>query len=496
MIGAVSGAARAECLDYGEYARWIGGVELPDAGQLALSHDYAFVANESYGLKILDVSDVEHPRVVSGFAPGGYVRGVAIVGDVAYLVSSATLFILDVSDLLAPALISTVDLPHTGSTVTVAEGFACITAYGDRRLEVVDVTDPTSPGFVAEVLLPTYPIAASISGGYAYVAGGSSGLQIVDLVGSSPPAVVGTLDTPGHTFDVLVSGHYAYLAEGSGGLRTVDVSDPMQPATVDTLPDEAFRLSRYGEELCVKTDEGFELLDVSVPESPVVVSKLVCGTQTSGMAVVGDRYVVTTSYNGALHLFDLVNPLPEVEPVAPIVEDEVHDFVVVDGIGYVASGVSGLKILDMSVPQAPVEIGRVGQYHEYSDEDVDVEGDLACVSSGEGYGWWGDDGEFHYGVSYRIQLIDVSDPTSPQEVGVITGFGGHPTLRGDRLYICSPPYGLVAIDVTDPSNPIEEGAAGGYARNFTFSEAGDKAYVASGTSGVEIVDLWIQEIPN
>jgi len=56
-------------------------------------------------------------------------------------------------------------------------------------------------------------------GSYAYVADGDSGLQVIDISNPSSPNRVGYYDTPGSAYDVAVKGSYAYVADGSGGLQ-------------------------------------------------------------------------------------------------------------------------------------------------------------------------------------------------------------------------------------------------------------------------------------
>ncbi|MFX1363756.1 MAG: Ser-Thr-rich GPI-anchored membrane family protein, partial [Promethearchaeota archaeon] len=57
------------------------------------------------------------------------------------------------------------------------------------------------------------------SGSYAYVADSFRGLEIIDISDSSTPMEVGQYDDGGYTKGVYVSGSYAYMADGSDGLE-------------------------------------------------------------------------------------------------------------------------------------------------------------------------------------------------------------------------------------------------------------------------------------
>ena len=75
-----------------------------------------------------------------------------------------------------------------------------------------------------------YSTGVTVSGNYAYVADASAGLQIIDISNPSSPAIVGNYNTPGNAFSVVVSGNFAYVADYNGGLQIIDVSDPVHPS--------------------------------------------------------------------------------------------------------------------------------------------------------------------------------------------------------------------------------------------------------------------------
>ncbi len=71
----------------------------------------------------------------------------------------------------------------------------------------------------------------------AYIATGSHGLAIVDSTQFNNPIVLGQLDLPGINVDVAVESRLqmAVLAGSTGGLHFVDVSDPMLPTLIKTI---------------------------------------------------------------------------------------------------------------------------------------------------------------------------------------------------------------------------------------------------------------------
>jgi hypothetical protein len=107
-------------------------------------------------------------------------------------------------------------------------------------------------------------------------------------------------------------------------------------------------------------------------------------------------------------------------------------------------------------------------------------------------------GDLAYVANYYrgLQVIDVSDPTAPLEIGslVITGgprgYGGSRAVEvvGDLVYVAAGSAGLRVIDVSDPTAPMELGAANtGWATSSAV--VGSVAYVANQLGGLAIIDF-------
>ena len=62
-------------------------------------------------------------------------------------------------------------------------------------LRVFDVTDPTSPTIVGEVITQTGPRDIVLEGDYAYLSGDTWGLQIADISDPAAPCIVGLRTT-------------------------------------------------------------------------------------------------------------------------------------------------------------------------------------------------------------------------------------------------------------------------------------------------------------
>ncbi len=75
---------------------------------------------------------------------------------------------------------------------------------------------------------------------------------------------------------------------------------------------------------------------------------------------------------------------------------------VVDGLAYDAHGASGLRIIDVSNPAAPVELGALDTPGFAM--GIEVVGGLAYVANG----------------TSGLRIIDVSNPSAPVELGALS----------------------------------------------------------------------------
>ncbi len=101
---------------------------------------------------------------------------------------------------------------------------------------------------------------------------------------------------------------------------------------------------------------------------------------------------------------------------------------------FVAAGEDGLRVVDVSDPAAPVEVGAV----------ADLTGTRAVVvQEGHAYLARGAAG---------MAIVDVTDPTAPQLVGSLAEDATDVAVFGDRAYLVSP-TSFHVVDVADPTAP-------------------------------------------
>ncbi|UCE17156.1 MAG: hypothetical protein JSV84_09630 [Gemmatimonadota bacterium] len=142
-----------------------------------------------------------------------------------------------------------------------------------------------------------------------------------------------------------------------------------------------------------------------------------------------------------------------------------------DGI-YAYVGVMGLQIIDVTDPSSPSPTGSMSGGPTL---DVTVNGSyvyVACLNCG-------------------FNIIDISDPGSPTLTGnyATPGPAMGVDVVGEYAYVGAHEDGFLVIDISNPTSPTLTGSydTPGTARGLTV--VGDYAYLADGPSGLQIIDI-------
>jgi len=161
---------------------------------------------------------------------------------------------------------------NSSRDVDVAGGYVYV-ADGSNGLEIYDESDES---FINSYYDDGYASVIFVSGSYAYVGEGNEGFEILDISDPYNLIEVGSFyDGSGYVEDIVVSGNYAYVADRYDGLEIIDISDPYHPEEVVEHNDggaamEVFVSGSYVY-LADGTD-GLELLEVTFIENAIAIS--------------------------------------------------------------------------------------------------------------------------------------------------------------------------------------------------------------------------------
>jgi hypothetical protein len=331
--------------------------------------------------------------------------------------------------------------------------------------------------------------------------------QINTVVAAQPvPKTIPSLlyketgDDPGY-YALAVQGNYAYAMINTSGntiFNIYDISNPSAPVIKGSAtgtnpgPESIYVSGKYA---YVAGFTDVRIFDVSNPTSPTLVSDTGVCFFTTHVVVQGKyMYVGCTVGGGVLSTYDISNPASPT--IVSSVSRSTPGFANVDLYhfalqgNYIYSGRAtyyssspGLDVINISNPYSPQEVGSTTAITGASRDTV-VSGNYAYVLDLSP-------------SSEKIDIVDVSNPTNPTLINTISpstpGFAGITindyqsiAVSGNKLYVPNGGFGkLVVIDVTNPLSPIlisstVSGASSDYSADSYIAVAGNVAYIAAG----------------
>ncbi len=411
------------------YHNWTGGVE-----DVYIEGDLAYLAcSNDDGLRIINISDLNAVYDLGQY-PVTWALSITVAGDYAYLgTRSEGFYIIDISEPIDP-----VEVSHVGGFYQVYEievdGNTAFVCHGDgvSIYDISDITNPTELWVTPDV---DEACAIEIRNNTAYVGSNYPGLIVMDITDISSPQVLYTYQPSGYNFvnGLDIKGNYAYLASGWNGFEVFDLTTHEVVASIDSLV-WAFRLEVEGDYAYMTygdPDCPFAVIDITDPTSP----------RTMGIYYPPE---------------DLIN------------------FMIVEDQAYMADYAHGLRVVDVSLPEEPVETHVYSRYG--LDMDVVVKGDYAYIKE-----------------DVKFKIIDISDMSNPFETGYYEFDWGYNDIHivGDIAYLSKCNYDcLYSFDISDPYNPsvISTYRDESNDVHYRMKLYGNYAYIVE-NSGLEIVDI-------
>lgn len=541
----------------------------------------AYLAARSEGMRIVDVSDPTNPAELGHFETDDQAAGVAVDGETAHVAATyGGHRIVDVSDPANPeeigfAIRGSYDQGYSWD-VALADSFAFV-ANVEIGLRRVNVANPADAAPTVEMLqtvrytndnryrheVLSRPAAVEVFNQFAYVADMNDGLRIVDLSDPDTLRIVGTADTPDMALDVSVSGGYAYVADRYGGVRVMDVSDPFDPTEIGFWDEDqqAVQVARVDGKLYMgDRQNGLWTLDAADPASPQPIGfhhfpELRTFDVAADLALAGDG-------SGRLRVLDLAagrDPASRTAGTSGPGSGEADVLATYElpvgatairlqrgpsGLrAYVAAGTEGIRVLDLSDPGAPREIGRYLPRRRVETPDgvelryypnppsvwaLTLEDDYLYASFDDGIhvlevggssgASSGDptlvgrfehseramqtvlrDGRLYAAFDDGLRILDVRDPAAPEQIGFLDtpSYARDVVFGGERLYVADLTGGVLAVDVSDPAAPqriarigIERG------RVVDLAYDGNGHLFAAATSrGLQVIEITDPDAP-
>jgi len=449
-----------------------------NAYDVAVSRNYAFVADGTAGLQAIDVTDVAFPYIAGTCNTPGTAYGVAVSGDFAYVADDDSLQVVDISDPTNSGTFKCVGRTYirdSGNAIDLCvSGDIVYVAADDGGLQIFDVSDPSDPVYYDTYVTANNAKDVVVAGELAYVAVAGAGVEIVDISGDEP-VQRGLCDTPGIALGLEISGDWVYAAAFGGGVQVIDVRNPSSPTWVDSCatPDNAFGLAiEGGFAFVAASTAGLQVVRIAELTPPLLVTDFGSPGEGKDIVISGENAFVAAG-NGGLRIVSVTYP-DNLSEQGNFTEAHANG-VAVDGFYvYVADADNGyLWVIDVSDVVSPDSVDCLA-FSPAFPLDVAVSGDYAYVARG----------------TSGLTVVDISDPTSISIVatyntpGTATGVA----ISGNYAFVADGGSGLRILDISNPGNPSSAGSMDTPGYSYDVAVSGDYAYVADGAAGLQVID--------
>ena len=439
------------------------------AKDVAISGDYAVVADGKGGAKMVNISDPSAPGLPITLTTSS-AKKVRTSGNYAYVVSEEDMgfTIVDIANPLLPVITGT----YTGIKIddlVISGNYAYVLAQ--TFLLIIDISDPAMPRLVTTSSEAVYSGVITVSGEYVYMSGANTALKIIDIANPTKPVLVATLRSPALWSRALaISGSYAYVwwdgGESGSVLKVIDISDPKAPVVVGSLGvDSVNGIAILGNYAYVVSDSGVKIIDISNPAAPILVKDLRT-YQAKGIAAQEDYCYIADDLAG-LKIMAVSDPLSPFIVGSSKIGGDTLSVVVAEDYAYIANGKGGFKIANVQDPAAPSLVSSL---------DTEYAATIAVS------------GHYAYVLGKGLKIINIADPLKPQLVGSlnISGFGI--TVAGNYAYVGGDKFQI--IDVSVPSAPAIIGILKEYGDIWQVKVSGNYAYLLCYSANVmAIVDI-------
>jgi hypothetical protein len=407
--------------------------------KLLLRDSIIYSANFHGGLRIIDIENPSNPIEISFYQTGFQVDDLAIIDNYIFITQGAELnsgfIILDISDPYVPIFIRKV--------YTLPMGYACRgLAIKDENLFVIltngsygftdiySIVDPTNP----ILTYPTQDIFGTmirIEGNYAFIPQFSE-IKIVDISIPDTLFIVQTINSYGEKKSLRFKGNVMYVADSYYGLVIIDINDLNNPIYKYHIPS-AYNTGYLivDNNLVYVSDMGLRILDVTDPNNPQRIS------------------VFQTIY-GTDKIFKKDNLV-----------------FLVDG------NIGGMRIIDVEYPNFPLELSQIKPNQNFIISATAYQ-DYLYLAQGDSLGIW-----------------DITAPYYPIHVNTIhlAGYSSELIIKDSLLITCqAPPGGILIYNLNNPEFPnllstfITEYESQHLARQGNY-------IIGGGYAGFEIIDI-------
>jgi len=458
--------------------------------EVAVVNDTAYFNNGAY-LEIVDFTQDPAIKLGKSLLPAAIVE-IKVNGNYAYATTKNCLWVIDVSNPGTPQKLGRMLLPAPG--YIIVNGNCIYLIDYSTGLWVIDVSNPRTPNTVG--YFECRPRPTEIIGDYAYIINNDERLRIISLSNPSNPQQVGSCYTYFGDFEpnLAVSGDYAYVIRlfpgdiwdpGGRNVLMIDISDPTHPSRKNSFAASGFSnpavVAGSGDFVYIIREPHYYwgggsvdlvVYDIFNPMDPLIKSSIGLG-ELSNPSPYSTRYQMKL-YDHFAYINDGQKPdwqMIDISEPTSLKRYSYFDF----GNNFSVNNESIYDPIDKGLRH--IHIGSELEVKNY----FPTGGTARSVAV---------DTSYAYVVGAKLQVLDISSPVNPQQVGYfdLAEFAYQVVVSNAYAYVADK-KGLRVIDVNDPSSMHEVGYINTGDYNYDLVVRAAYAYVASGRAGLKVIDI-------
>lgn len=311
--------------------------------------DYAYVANYSKGLSVVDVREPRRPLHLNNFEFDFDTIRLTVSGNYAYLIDDVAecrpITVIDISN--PWDMKKAGEFPCWGRAICVKGQYAYI-SHDDSKFSVVDISNPPNYKMINSVPI-NLGENLEIYNGYAYVASYYQDLTIVDINNPSQPAIVKYVESPGlSSYDVCIDENHVFVVGPTDYvqndyLQVVDISDPQNAtaiASFSNVVNSSVWEIIYKDKIIYAADSGgVKVIDAAAPQNIHVIDALPTIGRAEGIFVDDNNYIYVAADEAGLEILRSFIPCQQVtyidsnslQAIIPFgLQEGVYDIIVIN----------------------------------------------------------------------------------------------------------------------------------------------------------------------
>jgi hypothetical protein len=420
------------------------------------NHNYCYVAHKNK-FSLFSITKESRPALISELSGLGASRQIAIGNNAAFITARADgLFVIDLADIYNPALCARIDTVELATGIAVDENI-CYVACRHMGVELWDITNLKKPVFISR--LPAGEAqSVFVKDAYLYVGDWMNRkVHIVDVSNPSLPRTISMLLLDGYADGVFIQDGYCYAATGhhSSKLKNRRKYQTYSYITAEMMDDG------YG------MGHGLEIFDISDPADPEFVSSIkfppfyLSGYDTWRVKVHNDIAYVADSCNGlfVVNAADKLHPEILAHYRLPVMEDYTGQLTP-PSLQKLSHPVSGLSVIKGKILLAGVTSG----FHIINFDKADKEDgpekpqkNMAAIKASRVFCC---DGQVHSLSAYNsciisacgnsgLYAIDAKNPFLVRHHLDTKGIAHDVQINGDDIYVAEGQQGLAKYHYTE-----------------------------------------------